>query len=138
MNIISQKYIKAVKKYLVCPSEYRTKDLSLIKNDVKACLEENPDASFHDLETYLGLPQSMAESYLEEIPSEVLNAYLRKRKRRIRIVIVGCIILIGLLLLLVTYMSYLRSGFTIKSETVVYPAQTNSSISSLSGNTSLT
>ena len=112
MNKIARKYTKAVKKHLVCPAQDRDKYLNLLKKDVEACLEENPDASLHDMETFLGPAQTVAESYLKEIPPEVLNAYERKRKLRKRIAIAGVAVFVVLLILLVTYMSYMHTGST--------------------------
>lgn len=119
MNAVACKYIKSVKKYLVCPAEYRNKYLKLLKKDLEACLEENPNASFRDLETLLGPPKSVAESYLEEIPSEVLKTYTQKRKWIARTAIVSGIVLIVALILLVAYMGHLRSGFTQTTRIIV-------------------
>jgi hypothetical protein len=112
MDTVVRKYRKAVKKHLVCPKEYRQKYLQVLGNNLDACLEENPGASFHDLVTYLGSPQSVAESYLEEIPLDVLNAYLRNRRQKIWIGITSGAVLIILLIVLVAYIGRMHSGFT--------------------------
>lgn len=130
MNTVSDKYMKEIKKYLICPDEFRIRDIDLIKNDVRACLEENPDASYHDLELFLGPPPSVAESYLKEIPSEVLDSYMQKRRRKIMTVIVSFAAFIVLLIALVIYIGHMHSNFTVKNETVVYAPSTDLTSSS--------
>lgn len=120
METIAQKYRKAVKKHLMCPKKYRQKYLQVLKNDLDACLEENPGASFRDLETCLGSPQSVAKSYLEEISPDVLNTYLRKRKRKIWIGIASGTVLLVLLIALVIYIGRMHSGFTEETKVTVY------------------
>lgn len=118
MNKIARKYTNAVKKHLVCPAQYRNKYLNLLEKDVEACLEENPDASFHDMETFLGPAQTVAESYLEEIPPEILSAYERKRKRNKRVGVIVVITFVLLLIVLIIYICHIHAGF---SEVVYAP-----------------
>lgn len=132
MDTVAQKYKKAVKKHLVCPKEYRQKYLQVFDKSLDACLEENPGASFHDLETCLGSPQSVAESYLEEIPSDVLKAYMRRRKRKIWIGIVAGVILVLLLIALVAYIGRMHSGFTEETKIITQVSSGVSSPSTIS------
>lgn len=132
MDTVAQKYRKAVKKHLACPKEYRQKYLQVLGNDLDACLEENPGASFHDLEACLGLPQSVAESYLEEIPSDVLKTYIRKRKRKIWIGIVSGVVLVLLLIALVVYIGRMHSGFTEETKIIAQAPSEASAASSIS------
>ncbi len=112
MNTVARQYINKAKKYLICPSEYREKYLKQLEKDVETCLEENPDASLSDLEKLLGSPQSAAESYLEEVPSEILSAYSQKRKRNKRVGVIIIITFILLLIALIVYIGHMHTNFT--------------------------
>lgn len=127
MNTVARQYINTAKKYLICPSDYREKYLKLLEKDVEACLEENPDASLSDLEKLLGSPQSAAESYLEEVPPEILSAYAQKRKRNKWVGIVVIITSILLLIALVIYIGHIHAGF---SEVIYSPQDASVSNSS--------
>lgn len=128
MNTVARQYIKTAKKYLICPSDYREKYLKQLEKDVEACLEDNPDASLSDLEKLLGSPQSAAESYLEEVPPEILSAYVQKRKRNKRVGIIVIIASILLLIALIVYIGHMHIGYAVAEKTVVYESAPSASI----------
>lgn len=120
MNAVARDYRKAVKKYLVCPADYRAKYLEFAAKDAETCLQDNPDASLEDLKLLIGPPKAAAESYLEGIPPEIMQEYLRKHGRNRRFSAVFGVVLAAALILLITYMSYMHSNFT---EIVYLPSE---------------
>ena len=80
-NRHARKYCRLVRSFLPCSAKQRRLILGEIKNNLSAYLEENPSASFKEIESRFGTPRQIAVAHVEEMGTEELLKQLRIRKR---------------------------------------------------------
>ena len=80
-NRHARKYCWCVRGFLPCSVKQRRLILGEIKSNLSAYLEENPSASFEEIESRFGAPRQIAVAYVEEMGTEELLKQLRIRKR---------------------------------------------------------
>lgn len=103
----AKRYLRAVKRHLVCSKENRARLMKLTSRAVNACLDDNPDTPFSTLVSEVGEPKAFAESLLGRIPAnEIENA---RKKRRFRF----CATIISVAVVVVTAFTAL-AGFYLK------------------------
>lgn len=88
-NRHARKYCWCVRGFLPCSLKQRRLILSEIKSNLSAYLEENPSASFEEIESRFGAPRQIAVAYVEEMGTEELLKQLRIRKRIISVICAG-------------------------------------------------
>ena len=80
-NRQARKYCRLVRSFLPCSAKQRRLILGEIKSNLSAYLEENPSASFEEIESRFGTPRQIAVAHVEEMGTEELLKRLRIRKR---------------------------------------------------------
>ena len=80
-NRQARKYCRLVRSFLPCSAKQRRLILGEIKSNLSAYLEENPSASFEEIESRFGTPRQIAVAHVEEMGTEELLKQLRVRKR---------------------------------------------------------
>ena len=86
---------------MVCPPQIQQRLLERTRKVVKNYQNENPDATWDNIEGFLGDPHELAQLFLEGENQEVLRSYTRKRLLRRRGVWVALtVIIISLLVFL--------------------------------------
>lgn len=61
-NNLINRYLRKVKKF--CPYSIRNRLIRELENDLTDYLNDNPGASFYDIEQYFGNPDNLALEYL--------------------------------------------------------------------------
>lgn len=80
-NRHARKYCRLVRSFLPCSVKQRRLILGEIQSSVSTYLEENPSASFKEIESRFGTPRQIAVAHVEEMGTEELLKQLRIRKR---------------------------------------------------------
>lgn len=80
-NRHARKYCRLVRSFLPCSAKQRRLILGEIQSNVSTYLEENPSASFKEIESRFGTPRQIAVAHVEEMGTEELLKQLRIRKR---------------------------------------------------------
>lgn len=95
-----RKYIRRVKKCLVCSRKDKKRILSDINNSIDELLYDDPQADITQLENVIGSPKEIAEEYLENVSPD----FFRRKKRlfnTIKIIGAVVVLLFAVILLLV-------------------------------------
>lgn len=80
-NRHARKYCRLVRSFLPCSAKQRRLILGEIRSNLSAYLEENPSASFKEIESRFGAPRQIAVAHVDEMGTEELLKQLRIRKR---------------------------------------------------------
>lgn len=88
-NRQARKYCRLVRSFLPCSVKQHRQILGEIKSNLSAYLEENPSASFKEIENRFGTPRQIAVAHVEEMGTEELLKQLRVRKRIFSIICAG-------------------------------------------------
>lgn len=88
-NRHARKYCRLVRSFLPCSLKQHRLILGEIKSNLSAYLEENPSASFEEIESRFGAPRQIAVAYVEEMGTEELLKQLRIRKRIFSVICAG-------------------------------------------------
>ena len=107
-NTFADKYLKAVKRELVCPHSLRKRSLDQLKTSLDEFLEDHPAATEADITEQFGSPADFANAFLASLDEEELKKQLKKSKRVWVIVIATCII--ALLLLVLTFVKMIADN----------------------------
>lgn len=83
------KYLQNIRRELYCPGTAKRRILATVKENVATYLEENPAATFEEIQKHFGTPRQIAASYVEEMETPELMAKLRIRKRIITVICVA-------------------------------------------------
>lgn len=120
----AERYLRAVKKHLICSKENRARLMELTSRAVDACLEDDPDKPYSALVCGVGEPKAFAESLLTGIPGDEVKSFRKKRRFRF------CAIIVSVALVMVTvftalagfYLKYqdaMRGDFIVDGETLI-------------------
>lgn len=120
----AKRYLRAVKRHLICSRETRARLMKLTSRAVNACLDDDPDKPYSALVCDIGEPKAFAESLLGRIPaSEIENA---RKKRRFRfyatIISVAVVVVTAFTALAGFYLKYqdaMRGDFIVDGETLI-------------------
>ena len=118
-------YLNAVRKQLRGPRRERECFLAGLREDIECFSEQNPDASCADMEASFGSPKDLAQEFASSLEPQVMECFLRMRKRFF--VSVGAIVIVAALiitcLLVVNYIKLrgLANGYYI--ETIILPEE---------------
>lgn len=85
-NRQARKYCRCVRSFLPCSVKQRRLILGEIKSNLSAYLEENPSASFKEIESRFGTPRQIAVAHVEEMGTEELLKQFRIRKKIITVI----------------------------------------------------
>ncbi len=89
---VARRYLKKVKKSLVCPRLLRKRSLDDLKDSLDVFLEDHPAASEAEIVEQFGTPEEFANAFLASLDESELKKQL-KRSRYVWIVVVAtCVI----------------------------------------------
>lgn len=92
-----KKYIRRVKKTLVCSRKDKKRIISDIDNSIDELLYDDPQADITQLENVIGSPNEIAEEYLENISPD----FFRRKKRLFKIIkIIGAFVVLSFAVIL--------------------------------------
>lgn len=113
-------YYKEVQRRLTCPVKERKQFLNHTRRVVADLLETCPDTTFADVESFLGHPQELAETYLASLSPATLQSW-RKQKKILRLTAIACLatILVGWGAF-TTYLIHIKSTAVVTMETTIY------------------
>lgn len=91
-----KRYYREIKSWLPCVGKLRQKIVIEIKERVSHYLEENPEATFSDIQIRFGSPQQIAAAYTDEMSTNELLTNLRVRRKITRILTTAAAIALSL------------------------------------------
>ena len=86
-------YLKGIKKELPCSSNTKSAFISIFKKRIDEYLEDNPTATFEDIQNEFGTPESVANAF---DPNEYSDA-LKSRKKKVLILVIALVALVAAL-----------------------------------------
>lgn len=90
------KYERAAQKAFVCSKTSRDRLTRVLRDSIKACLEEAPNADYHRLVQAIGEPERFAKELLGGLPPEdVETAWHSRQARRIFLVAAAVAVLVS-------------------------------------------
>lgn len=92
------RYLKSLKKQILCPSSIRNKIISDFTENLAFFIDENPNASYEELVKHFGSPEEVSNSFLLSIDTDELTLRMEKTQKKKHIVLITCIIAILLLI----------------------------------------
>lgn len=104
---VIRKYMQQVKQLLICPRDYRRQFIADLQESLAKFVSENESVNESDIISYFGIPEELAQTYLDDIPREELSAYKHKRKLRIIIVFLVLILSSGITASYLSYEAYI-------------------------------
>ena len=107
MNNLKNQYISNIKRNLKITTKYKKEFLQNLENSVEEYTNENPTASYQDIEETFGSVEDIIESYYESMEKEEILKKIRLKK----IIFAGIIsVLIIFIISSVIYVSYLENS----------------------------
>ena len=122
----ANRYLRMVKKNLICPRETRSHLLETARKAVNAYLEDEPGTTFLGLVHAIGDPEVFANDLLTIVPAEVVESTRKKRRfqRFAAIVTLAVVVTTALVALGGFYLKYqdaMRGDFIVDVTTTIYP-----------------
>ena len=122
----ANRYLRMVKKNLICPKETRSHLLETARQAVNACLEDEPGTTYLGLVHAIGDPEVFANDLLAIVPAEVVENTRRKGRFQLcaaivtlAIVITTALVVMGSLYL--KYQEALREGLYGEETLIICP-----------------
>lgn len=81
----TRKYMRATRRLLICPKEYRNQFINDMERDMEQFIQENKPDAYPDIVSYFGTPAELAQTYLSNVPQNELANYKIKRKFQITV-----------------------------------------------------
>lgn len=90
-------YYEEVRRYLTCPEEVKDDLIYDVNRKVMDLNADRPDLDYNGILEFLGDPEDLANSLMEQMSDEVIQKY-EKKKKHIRTGIIACAVvaIIGL------------------------------------------
>ena len=123
-------YYEEVRRYLTCPEEAKDDLIYDVNRKVMDLNADRPDLDYNGILEFLGDPEDLANSLMEQMSDEVIQKY-EKKKKHIHTGIVTCVVAaIAVLSTLVIYTTGVQFNSDITEEnTVIVESDTFSSVS---------
>lgn len=109
MNDVKKRYFGEIKRQLPCNAKEKNRCIMDLEGDVDDFLENCPGATYEDLCTEVGNPQTIAKSFLERIdPKQLSHRVSAKRKIAIGVIVVVALlaIVVGVSFIVTAYMRH--------------------------------
>ena len=131
-------YEREVKDYcrragglLACGRTQRREFDRLTAQSVQDYLQEEPDATWTEVEQMLGSPEEAADAFMETLPPGTAERWAGTRKRRLRLAAVSICLVIALLVGVIAYFWVTQGVVLIETEPSIYYLNDDSSMPSL-------
>ena len=86
-------YYEEVRRYLTCPEEVKDDLIYDVNRKVMDLNADRPDLDYNGILEFLGDPEDLANSLMEQMSDEVIQKY-EKKKKRIRTGIIACAVVL--------------------------------------------
>lgn len=84
-------YYEEVRRYLTCPEEVKDDLIYDVNRKVMDLNADRPDLDYNGILEFLGDPEDLANSLMEQMSDEVIQKF-EKKKKRIRTGVVTCVV----------------------------------------------
>lgn len=84
-------YYEEVRRYLTCPEEVKDDLIYDVNRKVMDLNADRPDLDYDGILEFLGDPEDLANSLMEQMSDEVIQKF-EKKKKRIRTGVVTCVV----------------------------------------------
>ena len=123
-------YYEEVRRYLTCPEEVKDDLIYDVNRKVMDLNADRPDLDYDGILEFLGDPEDLANSLMEQMSDEVIQKF-EKKKKRIRTDVVTCVVAaIAVLSTFVIYTTNVQFNSDITEEnTVIVESDTFSNVS---------
>ena len=123
-------YYEEVRRYLTCPEEVKDDLIYDVNRKVMDLNADRPDLDYDGILEFLGDPEDLANSLMEQMSYEVIQKF-EKKKKRIRTGVVTCVVAaIAVLSTFVIYTTNVQFNSDITEEnTVIVESDTFSNVS---------
>ena len=123
-------YYEEVRRYLTCPEEVKDDLIYDVNRKVMDLNADRPDLDYDGILEFLGDPEDLANSLMEQMSDEVIQKF-EKKKKRIRSGVVTCVVAaIAVLSTFVIYTTNVQFNSDITEEnTVIVESDTFSNVS---------
>ena len=123
-------YYEEVRRYLTCPEEVKDDLIYDVNRKVMDLNADRPDLDYNGILEFLGDPEDLANSLMEQMSDEVIQKF-EKKKKRIRTGVVTCVVAaIDVLSTFVIYTTNVQFNSDITEEnTVIVESDTFSNVS---------
>lgn len=123
-------YYEEVRRYLTCPEEVKDDLIYDVNRKVMDLNADRPDLDYNGILEFLGDPEDLANSLMEQMSDEVIQKF-EKKKKRIRTGVVTCVVAaIAVLSTFVIYTTNVQFNSDITEEnTVIVESDTFSNVS---------
>lgn len=88
-------YYEEVRRYLTCPEEVKDDLIYDVNRKVMDLNADRPDLDYNGILEFLGDPEDLANSLMEQMSDEVIQKY-EKKKKRIRTGMIACAVAVVL------------------------------------------
>ena len=113
-------YYEEVRRYLTCPEEVKDDLIYDVNRKVMDLNADRPDLDYNGILEFLGDPEDLANSLMEQMSDEVIQKY-EKKKKRIRTGIIACaVVLIAALSTFPICVSHLQNDSYIREDSVIF------------------
>ena len=124
-------YCRRVGGLLACGRTQRQAFERLTAQSVQDYLQEEPDATWTEVEQMLGSPEEAADAFMETLPPGTAERWAGTRKRRLRLAAVSICLVIALLVGVIAYFWVTQGVVLIETEPSIYYLNDDSSMPSL-------
>ena len=123
-------YYEEVRRYLTCPEEVKDDLIYDVNRKVMDLNADRPDLDYNGILEFLGDPEDLANSLMEQMSDEATQKF-EKKKKRIRTGVVTCVVAaIAVLSTFVIYTTNVQFNSDITEEnTVIVESDTFSNVS---------
>lgn len=123
-------YYEEVRRYLTCPEEVKDDLIYDVNRKVMDLNADRPDLDYDGILEFLGDPEDLVNSLMEQMSDEVIQKF-EKKKKRIRTGVVTCVVAaIAVLSTFVIYTTNVQFNSDITEEnTVIVESDTFSNVS---------
>ena len=123
-------YYEEVRRYLTCPEEVKDDLIYDVNRKAMDLNADRPDLDYDGILEFLGDPEDLANSLMEQMSDEVIQKF-EKKKKRIRTGVVTCVVAaIAVLSTFVIYTTNVQFNSDITEEnTVIVESDTFSNVS---------
>ena len=123
-------YYEEVRRYFTCPEEVKDDLIYDVNRKVMDLNADRPDLDYNGILEFLGDPEDLANSLMEQMSDEVIQKF-EKKKKRIRTGVVTCVVAaIAVLSTFVIYTTNVQFNSDITEEnTVIVESDTFSNVS---------
>lgn len=115
-----------VRRYLTCPEEVKDDLIYDVNRKVMDLNADRPDLDYNGILEFLGDPEDLANSLMEQMSDEVIQKY-EKKKKRIRTGMIACAVAVVIgLSTFALYTTSVHSGIHISERnTIIFSEEEN-------------